>query len=183
MTVTYTEDTVGNDALQDEIFVPRYARTNGGRKKGGVRAWMILAPVGALALLGGAAMIWMSGDTGETALVAQEPPAPMIQSAAPLESSTSTTALTSGLPSNVTITEATPVAATPAPVARDVAPEPVAVQRRAPVQRQAAPVEPAPVVETAPVEPTGPQPYTATLNSQPSAQPGRAPAIQPAPLN
>lgn len=178
MTVTYTEDTLRNDPIRDEVFVPRYARTGRARKKGGVRAWMILAPVGALALIGGAAAVMMSGETGEGSLVANDAPAPLVRTA-PLESSTAPDALANGLPSNVTITETAPA---PAPLVREAPPAPPpAIQRRQPTERRAAPVEPAPVVEQAPAEPTGPQPYTATLNSQPAAS--RAPAIIPAPLN
>lgn len=180
MTVTYTDDTIRNDVTHDEVFVPRYARTGRARRKGGVRAWMILAPVGALALIGGGAAVMMSGETGEGSLVGEEPVAPIVQPA-PLESSTASTALATGLPSNATITEVAPA---PAPLVREAPPAPPpAIQRRQPAERRAAPAEPAPVVEPAPTEPTGPQPYTATLNSQPSANDTRAPAIMPTPLN
>jgi hypothetical protein len=184
MTVTYTNDTLDNGSVGDDVFVPRYARSGKARKKGGVRTWMILAPVGALALLGGAALVWMSGETGEGSLVSESTPAPVAQPAVqptvPLESSTASAALNTGLPSNATISETTPAA----PVARQADPSPVVVQRRAsPAPRRAAPVEAAPVAEEAPAQPTGPQPYTATLNSQPSAEVTRAPAIVPAPLN
>lgn len=178
MTVTYTDDTIRNDSAHDEVFVPRYARTGRARRKGSVRAWMILLPVGALALAGGAAAVMMSGETGEGSLVATEEPAPIAQTA-PLGSSTAPGVLATGLPSNATITEVAP-----APVVREVPPAPPqAVQRRQPVERRAAPVEPAPVVEPAPAESTGLQPYTATLKNQPAATDSRAPAITPAPLS
>ena len=180
MTVTYTDDSLRNDPVRDEVFVPRYARTGRARKKGGVRAWMILAPVGALALIGGAAAVMMSGETGEGSLVQTEQPAPIVRTA-PLESSSASTALATGLPSNATITEVAPA---PAPVVREAPPAPPsAIQRRQPAERRAAPAEPAPVVEPAPTEPTGPQPYTSTLNSQPSPADTRTPAITPTPLN
>lgn len=175
MTVTYTDDALSNDPVNDEVFVPRYARTGRARKKGGVRVWMILVPVGALALIGGTAAVLMSGETGEGSRVAAVAPVPLIQPA-PLESSTEPTTLATGLPSNVAITE-TALAPAPSAVVRETpAPPPAAIQRRQPV-------EPAPVVDPAPAEPTGPQPYTATLNSQPAQADTRAPAITPAPLD
>lgn len=180
MTVTYTEDNLRNNIAHDEVFVPRYARTGRTRKKGGVRAWMILAPVGALALIGGAAVVMMSDDTGEGSLIAEEATAPVVQPA-PLESSTAPSSLATGLPSNVTITETAPALA---PIVREAPPAaPPAVQPRQPMERRAAPSEPAPAVEAAPAEPIGPQPYTATLNSQAASDQSRAPAITPAPLN
>lgn len=177
MTVTYTDDTVRNEPMADEVFVPRYARTGKSHSKGGIRTWMILAPIGALAVLGGGAVMMMGGDAGDEALVASEAPAPLIQPAVPLESSTGPAALAIGdLPGNATISEAAP-----APVVREAPPAPPpAVQRRQPLQRGAAPVEAAPTVEQAPAVPTGPQPYVA---SNPADVPARAPSIVPAPLD
>jgi hypothetical protein len=178
MTVTYTEDAIRNTSAEAETFVPRYARAKRARK--GVRTWMILAPIGALALIGGGAAMLMGGTESQP-LVEPEPVAPAVQPlvAAPLESSVSPSALT------------TP-AAVPAPVVREAPPAPPpAVQRRAtPAERRVAPATVAPRVETAP-EPTGPQAYSASpsevtvqspLTPAPTSAP-RAPAIQTAPLN
>ena len=178
MTVTYTDDTVRNEPVAEEIFVPRYARTGKSRSKGGIRTWMIMAPIGALAVIGGGAVMTMGGDSGNEALVAAEAPAPLVQPAAPLESSTAPTALASGqLPANATISEVAPT-----PVIREAPPAaPPAVQRRQPAQRSAALVEAAPVVEQAPAVPTGPQPYVASTPAPDT--PARAPTIVPAPLD
>lgn len=181
MTVTYTDDTLRDDPVHDEVFVPRYARTGRARKKGAVRAWMILAPVGALALIGGAAAVMMSGDTPERSPMVAETPAPAPR-AAPLESSTAPWALAAGLPSNATITPTTPAAT--APIVRETPPPaPAAIQRRQPAERRVATVDPAPAADPAPATPTGPQPYTATLNSQPAAAQPPAPAIDPSSLD
>lgn len=177
MTVTYTDDTLRNDPVNDEIFVPRYARTGKARTKGGVRTWMILAPIGAVALIGGAAVMMMAPGE-ETSPVEPAARAPLVQPSAPLESSVAPSALTPEMPANVSITE------TPTPVVREAPPAPPpAVQRRQPAPRAAAPVETAPVVaEPAPTA-TAPQPYTTTLNAAPASDPTRAPAIQTTPLN
>lgn len=171
MSVTYTDNTL-NNTTETADFVPAYAR--GTRRKKPVRTWMILAPIGALALIGGgAAMMLQGGETSaplaEPAQVMAEPLAVQpLTPAAPLESST--------LPDNASASIAPP---TPAPVVteRRAAPATV-VQRRqaAPVERSAEPAPVAPRVETPPA-PTGPQPYTATqsLNAAPSA-PTTAPA-------
>ena len=184
MSVTYTEEAVRNTEARDEAFVPRYARTKRSSNKGGVRTWMILAPIGALALIGGGAAMILGGGTETQPLVESEP-APMIQpmasTPAPLESSVAPDAL---MPPTLAVP---PVAEAPAPVVREATPTP-AVRRVAPVatERRAEPVVPA--VEPAVVEPTGPRPYTAELNvaapqtATPAPAP-RAPAIQTAPLN
>jgi hypothetical protein len=177
MTVTYTDDTARNEPMIEEVFVPRYARTGKSRSKGGIRTWMILAPVGALALIGGGVAVMMSGETGNEPLVAREAPAPLVQPAVPLESSTAPAALVTGdLPGGATVTETAP-----APVVREAPPAPpAAIQRRQPVERRAAPAEPVPAVEQAPTEPTGPQPYAA---SPAPASAAPAPNIVPAPLD
>lgn len=188
MSVTYTDNTL-NNTNDTTDFVPAYAR--GTRRKKPVRTWMILAPIGALALIGGGAAMMLQGGESPTPLAEPAPVAAQplavqpLTPAAPLESST--------LPDNASASIAPP---TPAPVVseRRADPAPV-VQRRqsAPVERRAEPVQAAPSVETAP-EPIGPQPYTATqsLNAAPTAPTTapaapapatRAPAIQTAPLN
>ncbi|MES2861223.1 MAG: hypothetical protein V4701_07100 [Pseudomonadota bacterium] len=170
MSVTYTDSPIDN-TVESNDFVPSYAR--GARRKKPVRTWMILAPIGALALIGGGAAMMLGGERDAAPLV--EPETAVIQpvAATPLESST--------LPSNASASIAPPTP-TVAPRAAAQAPSaPPAVQRRqaAPVERRAAPVV-TPRVETAP-EPTGPQPYSAPTTSAPAATPP-APSITVAPL-
>ncbi len=178
MTVTHVDNTLRTEPINEEIFVPRYAQT-GRRKKGGVRTWMILAPIGALVAIGGGAVMMMGAPESEP-LVAERA-SPLVQPAAPLESSTAPAALTTGdLPANVTITETAP-----APVVREAPPAPPpAVQRRQPAERRAAPVETAPAEAVATPPLAGPQPYIApSMTAAPSEAAGRAPAIIPAPLS
>lgn len=180
MTVTYTDDAIRNTSVEADTFVPRYARAR--RAKKGVRTWMILAPVGALALIGGGVVMIMGGGAETQPLVEPQPLAPMVQpleaAPAPLESSVAPAALT------------TPAAA-PAPVVHEPAPSaPPAVQRRVgAVERRAAPAPAAtPRTETV-TGPTGPVAYSASPSTSatpaapaPTATPP-APAIQTTPLN
>lgn len=174
MTVTYPHDrplppTSPMETAREEPFVPVYARTRTSRsRKGGIKTWMILAPLGVLVLGAGAAAMMMGGndDVAPAQLVEPAATAPVLP-AQPL--------LT-----NVAPLEATPVATpAPAPVARRAAPAPR--PRAASTARVATPT-PAPTtpVVVAP-EPASPQPYTATLNTTPAA-PAPAPVIviQPA---
>lgn len=178
MSVTYPHDHPMShsdrvDAPREEPFIPVYART--GRtargRKGGVKTWMILAPIGVL-VLGGAAAALMMGDGGDVA------PAPLVEPAAtpPV------------LPAQPLVSEIVPAEAEIAPVV-EATPAPAPVVRTAPARRSApAPVRratsaPAPTVATreAPAAPTGPQPYTASLNTTPPTATVAAPAPTPAP--
>ena len=85
MSVTYPQDRA--DAAGEETFVPVYARTKAQlRRKGGMRTWMILAPIGVLVIGGAAAMMLMNGggDVAEAPLAeaaatsAADTPAPSI---------------------------------------------------------------------------------------------------------
>lgn len=176
MSVTYTDSTMRNTSVQDEVFVPRYSSAKRTSRKGGVRTWMILAPIGAVVLIGAGVAMTMGGGTPSQPLVEPAPTSmmqPLAAEPAPLESAVAPAPLT-----------AAPVAATPAATpSREAAPAPV-TRRAAPAERRAAP--PAPAVEPETIQPTGPQPYTPELNSgapQGSSTPSpRAPAIQTAPL-
>jgi len=176
MTVTYTHErplppTSPMETAREEPFIPVYARTRTSRsRKGGIKTWMILAPLGVLVLGAGAAAMMMGGNDDVA-------PAPLVEPAA-----TAPVLPAQPLLTNVAPLEATPVAeATPAPspVARRAAPAPR--PRAASTARAAAPT-PAPTtpVVVAP-EPASPEPYTATLNTTPAA-PAPAPVIiiQPA---
>lgn len=180
MTVTYPHDRpLPHDTHMEEArpepYVPVYARTRGATRgrKGGVKTWMILAPIGVL-VLGGAALALAMGQGDEVA------PAPLVEPAAtgPV------------LPPQPLVSEAAPVeapAATPveaAPVAAPVVRAPPAPARRAaPVAARRTAPAPAPATREAPAEPAGPQPYTATLNTTTEAAPATpAPAPAPTPV-
>lgn len=176
MSITYPHDRpLSRDGLaevpHEEPFVPVYARTrrNARGRKGGVKAWMIMAPIGVLVLGAGAAALVM----GEREAIA---PAPLAEPAATAPV----------LPAQPLITETTPastvgnasIEVTPEPVVR-AAPAPAPARRAAPAPaaRRAAPA-PAPATREAPAEPAGPQPYTSSLNTTP---PAAAAPVTPAP--
>lgn len=172
MSVTYPHDrpipqTDHLDAPREEPFVPVYARTrrNTRSRKGGVKTWMILAPIGVLVLAGGAAAMMMGGDSDEVASAPLAEPAATapVLPAQPLPVENASIEI-------APVVEATPA---PAPVVRRAAPAP-ARRATAPARAAAPTPAPAPRVEAAP---TGPQPYTATLNTAPAATP--APAQPP----
>jgi len=174
MTVTYPNDRPVADQphaeLNAEPFVPVYARTRKSTRsrKGGVKTWMILAPVGAL-VLGGVAVAMIVGG-GEEA-----PATPLVEPAATAPV----------LPAQPLLTEAAPLE-TVAPVV-ETAPAPAPVVRAAPAPaRRTAPAAasrpapaPAPATREAPVEPAGPQPYTSSLNTTPATPPAATPAPAP----
>ena len=174
MSITYPHDRpLSRDGLaevpHEEPFVPVYARTrrNARGRKGGVKTWMIMAPIGVLVLGAGAAALVM----GEREAVA---PAPLAEPAATAPV----------LPAQPLVTETTPastvgnasIEVTPEPVVR-AAPAPARRAAPAPAARRAAPA-PAPATREAPAEPTGPQPYTSSLNATP---PAAAAPVTPAP--
>jgi hypothetical protein len=179
MTVTYPHDRpVPQDSLagniRDEPVIPVYARdrrTTRGRK-GGVRTWMILAPIGVLVLGAGAAAMVMGGrdDVAPAPLIEPAatgpvlPPQPLTAAASPGEAPVATPVVEAAAAPAQTRAQA------PAPVARRTSPA-----RRAPAAPAA---EPAAAV----VEPTTPRPYTAELNADPASAPAGPPVIviQPA---
>ena len=183
MSVTYPADplkpygerieTPGADLRHEEPFVPVYARRGKARSaRGKIRTWMILAPVGAIALGGIGAAMMMNGGEPASAPLAEPARTGPVLSATPIE------------PATAPLTAAStpePVIA-PAPVVREAAPA-----RRAaatPVRREAVraptPAPASPRVTTP--APTGPQSYTpapsapstASLNT---ASPAPAPVI------
>ena len=177
MTVTYPHDRPMPDgdrfeAPRDEPFVPVYARTrrSSRSRKGGVKTWMILAPIGVL-MLGGAAAALVMADREAAA------PAPLAEPAVagPV------------LPAQPLAGEAEPVDAPAAAI--EVTPEPAARPAPAPAARRASPAPArrtapaaAPATREAPAEPAGAQPYTSSLNTTPpaaAATPAPAPAAPP----
>lgn len=167
MSVTYTDDRV--DAVREEPFVPVYARTKSSKsRKGGLRSWMILAPIGVLVIGGAAAMMLMNGDSE----VAE----------APLAEAAATAPVLPMTPAPLTeplAAEPAPVDASPAPAVREAAPAPI--RREAPVARRAAPRVETPAPAPAPrVVTPAPSPTTSTLNSAPPT-PAPTPAPTPVP--
>lgn len=176
MTITYPHDRPGStdglpDAPRDEPYVPVYARARSARsRKGGVKAWMILAPIGVL-VLGGVATALVMGQGDDVA------PVPLAEPAAtgPV------------LPTQPLVNEIS-AAETPARTTIEVAPEPAVRAAPAPAPaRRAAPAEarrstpaPAPATREAPAEPAGPQPYTSSLNTAPPTTAPATPAPTPA---
>ena len=136
MSVTYPHDRPmpqGEhlEPIREEPFVPVYARnrrTTRGRK-GGVKTWMILAPIGVLVLGAGAAAMMMGGEESAPAPLAEPaatgpvlPAQPLLTETPPVEAAP--------------VVEATPA---PAPVARRAAPVPAPARRAATPARTAVP--------------------------------------------
>jgi hypothetical protein len=184
MSVTYTDETNDRSLNSDAPYVPAYARSRQSRKsKGGLKTWMILAPIGVLTIGGiGAAMMMGGGEQSQTAEAEVATPAPLASQ--PLQRDVATAPMT---------TAATPapvdVVPAPAPVARSVEP----ARESAPVRRSAprAAATTTPRVEATP-EPvlTGPQPYNGTPSApassaapSPTSTLNRAPVVvTPAPV-
>lgn len=182
MTVTYTDDTVRNSSVSADTFLPRYAQAK--RSKKGPKTWMILAPIGALALIGGGAAMMMGGGAETQPLAEPEPVTPIVQ---PLESAPVL------LESSVAPVAITPVpASTPGPVVRETPAvgAPVVQGRTAPVQRRVDASATTTSVDADP-EPTGPRPYSASPSTgvvPTAATPAPvvtppAPSIQTVPLS
>lgn len=165
-------DTVGG--ATDGVFVPRYAQTR--RKKKPVRTWMIVAPIGALAVIGAAAALMTGG--GETApspsaTVRTDQAAPAGLGAASAQPAAAVSVL------QAEPVQATPVQATPVQAAPARAPAARAGTGRATARRAAPATAESPVVRVeTQAEPAGPRPYVASP-AAPTANATRAePAIQ-----
>lgn len=179
MSVTYTDETNDRTLNSDAPYVPAYARSRqSGKSKGGIKTWMILAPIGVLAVGGvGAVMLMNGGEQTQMAEAEATTPAPIVSQ--PLSNDVAAAPLTStATPAPVEVTPA-PV---PAPVARAESPEREAIPVRRAAPRVAVPVTPR--VEEAPVL-SGPQPYNAapaTTTANPTSTLNRAPVtVAPAP--
>ena len=155
-----------------EAYTPVYARRPV-RRKGKVKSWMILAPVGALTVA--ALGAWALMNPGEeTAAPAAAEPAPI---AAP--ALTTDPLLTEAATPEDAVLQP-PLEATPAPTPAPVASTPRAEPASAPAAREAQ-AEPAaePVETIAP--PAGPQAYDAVVAAEGGVTTGVDPA-EPAPL-
>lgn len=179
MSVTYTDETNDRALNSDAPYVPAYARSRQSRKsKGGIKTWMILAPIGVLAVGGvGAVMLMNGGEQDQMAEAEATTPAPIVSQ--PLSNDVAAAPLTSAAtPAPVEVTPA-PV---PAPVIRTASPERDAAPVRRAAPRVAAPV--ASPEEEAPVL-SGPQPYNAepaTTTPNPTSTLNRAPVtVAPTP--
>lgn len=157
MSVTYTDtDYSDRDAVVEEAYVPVYARKRAARGRagsGGVKTWMILAPLGLVVVGGVSAAMLMNGGGEAERVAAPAAPAPAVAEAP----------LTDVRPSE-------PLAAAPVAAVPEAAPAPV--RRVAPVQRRAAP---AAAVDSAAADDAGNE-ATAGLNRAQAAQTSAAPA-------
>jgi hypothetical protein len=142
MSVTYTAvDHADHDRTESAVYVPVYARKRAARGrsgKGGLKTWMILAPLGVLTIGGIATAMVVNGREPETVPTQAAPPQPSAQTdLAALAASPGTDGALGGL------RVAEPIGAAPVAVAP---PTPV---RRAPVTRRATQT---PATAPAPVE-------------------------------
>lgn len=159
MSATYTtEAEINSGAPTSDTaapFIPAYARASKARKsKGGVKTWMILAPIAAVTLGGFGALTFFNGE-----------PAPV---AAPEAAPISPAALSEPAIAPMTAAAApTPIEAAPAPapVAPQAAPARRATSSAAP---RTAPRAVTPAVEAEPTL-TGPQPYNAVVATSPAS--------------
>jgi len=173
MTVTYTNETPRHIAVPAEDFVPRYARAK--RSKKGPRTWMILAPIGLLALVGGGAVMMASAgsdtrslsDPAPTALV-QPAPGTNAGEAVAVESSTPPSMNSPGVSSETPVLREAPPAPPPTVQRRQVAP----AQRSERAEQPVSVAQPAARSETAVTEPVAAE----------RAPTVRAPSITVAPL-
>jgi hypothetical protein len=175
MSLTYPNET---ETLHDDaVYTPVYARGKTRGKKKGVKTWMILAPVGGVVLMGGAAMMLLDPSNEAAPLVEAETPvvsamAPIAPEPSLLDSAAPAPATAASAPAPVAVTPVTPVGREAAPVRRTQA---------APDRRVAEPVA-APVAEVETAAPSGPQPYAGTSALNTTASPVQAtPVTTPAP--
>lgn len=183
MSMTYAD--TKTEIRTEDAFVPRYARPTKSRKS--VKTWMILAPIGAVVLLGSGVAMVMGGGEQAAPPPATEATTPAMQTA-PAAMTAAETPVTPTAPiETAQAPAAAPTPAASAPVARRAEP------RAEPVVRRAAPVAERPAATPrveVPARPTGPQPYaaatspaagTSQLNTAPTTAPTSAQAQPPAP--
>lgn len=170
MSMTYADaadrNVVEAPADGSGVFVPRYAQRRKSHKP--VKTWMILAPIGALAVVGTAAALIMGGEQAATPADPATVGSPQMQTAPRALQPADTQAVV--MPSVVD-----------APAAQPVQAEPVSAPRRAEAApRRVAPAQTAsrPQPTTVEAELDGPRPYSAeattALNAAPAA-PAQAP--------
>jgi hypothetical protein len=154
-----------------EPFVPVYARRGkAARTTGKVPAWMILAPVGVIALGAIAAMLMLDNGGETTAPLAEPAATAPVVAATPLVSTTAPLAAPS-TPAPVRVAPAAaPVVREAAPVRRAAAPAPVrrATTPSAPVTRTATPAPAPSSTTTLNTAPTPPPPIVAPEPTPPA---------------
>ena len=189
MSVTYTDQVSPAAAgVDQEAYVPVYARRGARKSNKPVKTWMILAPLGVLVLGGAAAAMLMQPAEPAALATVEVAPSAVTPEVSPL------TAATIPMQTPAELTTATPIPpaaaslvdrrAIPAP-----APAPAPARASAPLARAErvapAPVEPA-VEPVAPIVSPGPQPYLAVAPQIPAATPSApapaTPAAPPAPI-
>ena len=124
MSFTYTDEPVTTIPAPEADFVPAYARRPARQKK--FQTWMVLAPIGAIALIGGAAAMMVNTGADDAAPLVEPAPAmaPVIDTTAPLPTTMSSPPAAASAPAPVAVVA-------PAPVVREAIP----VRRAAPVGR------------------------------------------------
>ena len=181
MNFPYTEKTTTTMPAAEVDFVPAYARRPANQKK--FKTWMVLAPIGALALIGGAAAMMVGPGANDAAPPVATTPsmAPVVDRTAPLPTTMSSPPVAASTPAPVAVTAAPARVAREATSVRQADPvfQTAPVRRAAPVER-AAPASPP--VET-PAALAGVRPYspaTSSMNAAPTAS-ANTPAPTPAP--
>lgn len=167
MSAPYTDQIRPAAVIDNDAYVPVYARSAARKSNKPVKTWMILAPLGVLVVAGAVSAMLM------------QPAAPAVEEAVPFAPLAAQLAASEVAPLNApSIPMETPAELTTA------APIPPSVA--APVERRAAPAAPAraarvtpraaaPATVEAPVVPTGPQPYL-SVTPQTVAPMAEAPA-------
>ena len=142
--VTAHPVSVGTADVDSAPYTTVYARSGKARTgRKAVKTWMILAPIGAVVLIGGGVAMAIGGETADP--VSSPGPVQPAPFAAPLDAGIAPSALQ---------TSAAGIEATSAPVATQTAEG----RRATPALRSVEAAPAATPVETAPT-PTGPQPY------------------------
>lgn len=183
MSVTYTDQVSPAVAgVDQEAYVPVYARRGARKSNKPVKTWMILAPLGVLVLGGAAAAMLMQPAEPASPTTVEVAPSAITPEVSPL------TAATIPMQTPAELTTATPIPPAAASlVDRRAIPAPA--RASAPLARAErvapAPVEPA-VEPVAPIVSPGPQPYLAVAPQIPAATPSApapaTPAAPPAPI-
>lgn len=181
MSVTYTDtDYSDRDAVVEEAYVPVYARKRAARGRagaGGVKTWMILAPLGLVVVGGVSAAMLMNGGGEAEMVAAPAAPAPAVAQA-PLTDLMASTA-SADAAALTAMRPAEPVAAAPIAAVPVAAPAPT--RRAAPVQRR---VAPAAAIESAAADDAADDAgdeATAELNRAQAARTSTAPATTATP--
>ncbi|HEX8661789.1 MAG TPA: hypothetical protein VF686_07970 [Brevundimonas sp.] len=174
--------------VAEEPFVPVYARRGKAarRTSGKVPTWMILAPIGVIAL-GAVAALMLMDNGGETTAPLAEPAAtaPVVDatpltSAAPLAAASTPAPVTAAPAPAPVVREATPVrrATAPAPVRRATAPAAIRTTT-APAARVVTPAPASPTTSTLNTARTSPAPVVTVTPAPEPTPPAPVIVVQP----